>query len=292
MTVCADVPTSPARSLPAPSQVQARSRSLRWTAAAPKFASCASPHARSHIVLLLTRQQEESHLMMRSRIPALVAAAASGLASILVATSLLEAQGGRCYLGAHFYNKERGIERGAYIREECDTLLPDWLEHSAPFGNWGVNSTWGSRQDGNQFRGWKPSGWQRQWNSCTPQYPPPSSDHYNAEGGWSQRANPQSSEHYASGWVLRGSSGLSCRYMHDGAVWTSSNNYMKLYELDKNDRDERVATISYGDIRVQITCRDTWDCQGESEWASPTYVNPSSSEVFAKIQVRVQSARK
>ncbi len=229
---------------------------------------------------------------MRSRFPALVAAVATAVLLILATTSFLEARGNRCYLGAHFYNKERKIGRGAYIREECSTMLPDI--HSAPFGNWGVNSAWGSRKDGNQFRGWEPNRryTQRHWNSCTPQFPPPHNDYYNAEGGWSQEWNPKSTEHYASGWVLRGSRGLSCRYIHDGSVWTSRNNYMKLYELDQYDRDEKVATLSYGNVHVEISCNGAWDCSGESDWASPTYVNPQLSKVSAKIQIRVKSERK
>ena len=43
--------------------------------------------------------------------------------------------------------------------------------HSVPYGNWGVDSNFGSRYDGFQFPGWKASGGWRQWNSCTTVYP-------------------------------------------------------------------------------------------------------------------------
>jgi len=224
--------------------------------------------------------------------PVFVATVAAAVVLILATIDFLEARGSRCYLGAYFYNKDRKIGRGAYIREECDTNFWHWLEHSAPFGNWGVNSKWGSRRDANQFRGWKRSGRQRQWNSCTPQHRPPDPEHYNAEGGWSQKWDPESTELYASGWVLRGRSGSSCRDLHHGGVWTSRNNYMKLYELDLFDRDSKVATLSYSDARVRITCSGAWDCRGDSGWKSPTYVNPALSKVSAKINVHVRSDRR
>lgn len=48
------------------------------------------------------------------------------------------------------------------VMEECPGI------HSAPFGNWGVESDYDSRKDKDQFRGWKPRwGTKGQWNSCT-----------------------------------------------------------------------------------------------------------------------------
>ena len=53
--------------------------------------------------------------------PVFVATVAAAVVLILATIDFLEARGSRCYLGAYFYNKDRKIGRGAYIREECDT---------------------------------------------------------------------------------------------------------------------------------------------------------------------------
>lgn len=54
--------------------------------------------------------------------------------------------------------------------------------HSVPFGNWGVSSNIGSKQNGNQFEGWNPGcsyttpRAQVQWNSCSVDYVKPDLD--------------------------------------------------------------------------------------------------------------------
>ena len=60
--------------------------------------------------------------------------------------------------------------------EECLTCWP--FCHSVPFGNWGVSSNVGSKQDSNQFQGWHPScnpgaGTLVEWNSCSRDYVKP-----------------------------------------------------------------------------------------------------------------------
>jgi len=56
--------------------------------------------------------------------------------------------------------------------EECSCC------HSIPFGNWGVSSNVGSKQDTNQFQGWSGSCSQVkvQWNSCSREYVKPDLD--------------------------------------------------------------------------------------------------------------------
>ena len=50
------------------------------------------------------------------------------------------------------------------------------LFHSTPWGNWGVSSNVGIKQDGNQFQGWFPQDGHLQWNSCSTGYVHPDLD--------------------------------------------------------------------------------------------------------------------
>jgi carboxypeptidase family protein len=54
--------------------------------------------------------------------------------------------------------------------EECN-----WL-HTEPWGNWGVSSNVGSKQDGDQFQGWYRQWGHLQWNSCSKDYVHPDQD--------------------------------------------------------------------------------------------------------------------
>ena len=68
-----------------------------------------------------------------------------------------------CYIRYQFYNTQRSVS--GQIAAECGGSSDNY--HSAPFGNWGVNSNYGSLRDGYQFPGWKYSDTWYQWNSCT-----------------------------------------------------------------------------------------------------------------------------
>ncbi len=65
--------------------------------------------------------------------------------------------------------------------EECLNACGPFC-HTVPFGNWGVSSNVGSKQDGNQFEGWDPGcsyttpREQVQWNSCSVDYVKPDPD--------------------------------------------------------------------------------------------------------------------
>ena len=59
--------------------------------------------------------------------------------------------------------------------EECAiATLP--IEHSVPWGNWGVSSNVGDKTNGDQFQGWYTSGGHKQWNSCAADYVKPDLD--------------------------------------------------------------------------------------------------------------------
>ena len=67
----------------------------------------------------------------------------------------------RCVIRVEVVNHNRYAYHTA---EECDGLF-----HSAPWGNWGVNSNLGTRLDTDQFQGWKQPCIQTkvEWNSCS-----------------------------------------------------------------------------------------------------------------------------
>lgn len=154
----------------------------------------------------------------------LVAFVVSFVAVVMLLTiasvDILEAQSGRCYLGAHFYNKDRYIARGAVITAECPPSI-----HSAPFGNWGVRSRHGGARNTDQFNGWKSRGSQYQWNSCTthPDYDAPDIYDYNRPlgEGWWQESDPYDERRYESAWVERGPRGETCESRYDGVVWSA-----------------------------------------------------------------------
>jgi hypothetical protein len=67
----------------------------------------------------------------------------------------------RCVIKVELVNHNRYAYRTA---EECGRFF-----HSAPWGNWGVNSNLGTRLDTNQFQGWRQpcTNTKVEWNSCS-----------------------------------------------------------------------------------------------------------------------------
>ena len=144
--------------------------------------------------------------------------------------------------------------------------------HSAPFGNWGVDSNYGNRTDTDQFSGWKhldgpPA--KKQWNSCTTQvakFWAPNCTYYNANGCTSQRSygiDTQGQMSYRTTpetCVPDDPGSIPPEYygcQHQGVVGQASN-YMDLYELDWNG-DGFVETIEFPGTSVTLTgCDWNW----------------------------------
>lgn len=84
---------------------------------------------------------------------------------------------GQCSFTINMSNNNRYAYDTA---EECLNCGP--FCHSVPFGNWGVSSNVGSKQNANQFEGWNPGcsystpRAQVQWNSCSVDYVKPDPD--------------------------------------------------------------------------------------------------------------------
>ncbi len=229
-----------------------------------------------------------------------IASSIVGVALVIpVAHQRLVAHGGRsCRTEIVIQNRNRRATEGAQLRAECPGII-----HSAPFGNWGVTSAYAGRSNGKQFMGWKRSGSQYHWNTCTVspyrwQAPdrrlPGKAPYMNAtrRNGWywSQQSNTNQRQsrtvHYS--WIsLRD----TCRTLYQG-VYDSRDLTMQVFELDPAWRDEKIAEIEYEDVGINLRCSSDWNCSGQTSWMSPTRVSPSSSKVTALLHIRVRTSRR
>lgn len=148
------------------------------------------------------------------------------------------------------------------------------FEHSVPFGNWGVDSIWGSRTNGDQFAGWKDENGQQQWNSCTYERPAPDPNHYNEDMWTTQRTDV--------GWrTVAGIpflfEGIGCE-VFDNYPITVQGVWMNLYELDGCDEDEYVATMTYNELNALAHCsgyQETSWCTSSGGAYLPSSVGPA-----------------
>ena len=206
-----------------------------------------------------------------------------------------------CYKTYEFYNGYRNIT-GA-VNVECGAGV-----HSAPWGNWGVDSPYGTRYDGFQFPGWKVTSgddWY-QWNSCTTkkaEYRAPSpcsgSNSYYNDGSTSAGCRTQSTLAYLSPAKFGSTNQIyyhfpdvhySCASVVSG-VEVVSGLYMTAYELDWPDGDDRVSKLTYPTISIPMSCNTGNDtCTGTSSWYSQSGsdrpVTGLSAEVYVKVKMQ------
>ncbi len=186
---------------------------------------------------------------------------------------------GQCELFIQSSNLDRYVY-GAFSAE-CPGNWP----HSAPFGNWGVDSLHGSRYDGYQFAGWyNDDGWQ-QWNSCTTHvdYDAPDCTYLNYESCTTQLTDVGT---YVFSNFYSGVMDWPCSDY--GEIFTVSNLFMAMYELDAPGSDTHVATAYYPSINVVLTDGGGY-YYGTSSATSPSSVSGTWGSVLtAKIQVYVQ----
>ena len=195
-----------------------------------------------------------------------------------------------CDTDVLFHNKERRVP--GPVNTECGS----GPGHSAPWGNWGVDSNFGSRIDGFQFAGWRSHGsdpW-LQWNSCTTQrpldFPMGSTQWFNDPlPVWNkQKADPDIERFYErTGWssdpLGLPEPSQTCADLTP-EVYTYSGLYMHTYELDPGCCDAITAYINYPDIDISMTCNGSDYCEGESAW---TQNNSSAGTQYAKAKIRV-----
>lgn len=202
---------------------------------------------------------------------------------------------------------ENGFRHVWNVNAECP---PSW--HSLPFGNWGVDSNFGSRVDGCQFPGWRhcdgPS-CKLQWNSCTKDHRPSDSracNYYNfpemssgaakncdvtSTFATPNRCNTQYSEHPATygrtRLVLPTDVRNGCA-IFSGYRIVIRESYMKLYELDW-DGDERIGRLNYPSFDVRLSTCQFDGCQVPtySRWVSPDPANPDWDGGTAQVRAVV-----
>ena len=206
----------------------------------------------------------------------------------------------RCETSVGFQNRYRRVF-GTDIHAECDGGI-----HSAPFGNWGVDSNGGRRRNAFQFPGWTKQCTRipvvgiplplhcnlLQWNSCTRDHTPTAYPHYYTGSGYTQVPRPDGSASHG-GWTDLDYSGQTCA--SQGAVESFYGNHMKLLELDAaifgffgDGTDDLVTELTYPSARIPMTCDTEWDCYGSSGWLSPT---GGADAVSADIRITVHQYR-
>jgi len=119
---------------------------------------------------------------------------------------VVEAASDYCMTQLTFQNDRRRVKGS--LDQECGVPgIPWFLEHSPPWGNWGVNSNYGRRSNGFQWAGWNRlpghDPW-HQWSTCTRgRFAPPNPQYYNDGGGRTQKAAPDNTAYARRAYVAR-----------------------------------------------------------------------------------------
>jgi hypothetical protein len=197
---------------------------------------------------------------------------------------------------------------GGPIAAECGGDL-----HSAPFGNWGVTSSVGAKQDSHQFDGWCHDsyvcdnygscrtkcrdGWY-EWNSCTTRsrFSAPNCTLYNAESCSLQVTSQDTNIHGGTYVNLP----TSCPFDSNGDQICDTGgckdissysqfHFMSIYELDFWDHDDLVQTLYFPELTVSLAC-DVLGCPiAGSQWEGPSYYDSPSwpALVYAEAAIVV-----
>ena len=200
-----------------------------------------------------------------------------------------------CSVVFQMANRERFVlapNQGVDINVECPHPI---TIHSEPFGNWGVSSNVGTKENGAQFQGWNCGTNFCQWNSCTGAHPPPDCEFYNF-AGCTQQKSTQGLNVYGhgiytsevecpqfSGGGLHG----GCEIL-DGFVLTVNDNFMTLYELDPVCCDDLVQSMVFPPTSVTLSC-GVFSCTATpSPWVSPTSYNDPVWPPLVDTEIRLQ----
>lgn len=206
------------------------------------------------------------------------------------------------------------VGKNAYreVLEDVNAECPGNWPHSYPFGNWGINSNFGTRDDLNQFDGWCHSdylcdnydncanycgdGWY-EWNSCldNSMWSSPNDDFYNLNSHTQQQSITWDTPYFVDTVDSLGVNlSVDCPRDTDNngtcdvggcddvVTVTIENSYMTLYELDPWDTDFQVQTLNYNNITVYPVCSID-GCNEVSSAAYPIktsggYTSPSSPQ--------------
>jgi uncharacterized protein (TIGR03437 family) len=226
--------------------------------------------------------------------------------AVLAAVLMPPCKGQLCRLSVAGLNQSRRVTGN--IHAEC----PDFLGHSAPFGNWGVTSNFGHKGDSHQFDGWCHNsrvcdnagscttdctdGWY-EWNSCTDDalYRPPNCTLFNANNCAEQVTTTSINVHgtkYVDFPVRCPSSSKGDGVLDQGGCnevkqYSSGSNFMSLYELDPVCCDELVQTVYYPETTIPLAC-DAFGCAPAiSTWLQPAYWDSPSTPAKVSAELAV-----
>ena len=198
------------------------------------------------------------------------------------------------------------------VHAECPVSI-----HSVPFGNWGVTSNFGPKQDGTQFQGWCRDtrvcdnqgncrtecrdGWY-EWNSCTDvdTYRAPNCTLYNDKECTAQVSTTGQNVHGTRtvDIAVRCPSSSSPGGVSDQGgcadvkMFNNGTNFMSLYEIDPGSTDDLIQTMYFPAVSLAMTC-DVFGCRPtQSAWLAPiAYDSPSNpAKVSAEFSMTVNSA--
>lgn len=206
-----------------------------------------------------------------------------------------------------------GLNRNRRVAGPVSVECPGGI-HTAPFGNWGATSNFGSKRDGHQFDGWCHDsrvcdtngncstdcrdGWY-EWNSCTTHalYKAPNCTLFNAaectEQASTTDVNVLGTQTVDLPATCPVSNGSSFDQGGCSAVtsYARSNNYMSLYELDPFTGDELIQSVYYPGTLAALKC-NAWGCPtATSDWVDPIdWDSPKEPrKVFAQMAMIVNS---
>ena len=235
--------------------------------------------------------------MQRTQQPKAAIALAVFLVASAASTLVAQSSEETCVIVFTGQNHHRTVS--GVLDAECEAVSPtQW--HDPPWGNWGVSSNYGEKDDTDQFKGWEPKGSQRHWNSCTvyPEFMPPHPVYYNSSDKRSQESN---------GTVTHGAMELrqtvSCPDPSDpyddppvgcsaveGWELTQSENYMTIYELDKPDSDDLIETLYFPATSVTLRSCDHDGCpERRSSWVGMASSTNPDAQVEAELRMKVSA---
>lgn len=224
--------------------------------------------------------------------------AALALAASLGGTLFAQSNAETCVIAFKGENRDRTVS--GYLDAECAPVRIPVQWHDPPWGNWGVSSNYGSKENGDQFKGWKPKGGQRQWNSCTAyaEYAPPNSEYYNSSDHRSQESDgivthgvmelrntsicPDPADYDADPPV-------GCAAV-EGWVLPQPENYMTIYELDWPDSDDLIETLYFPGTSVTLRSCDRDGCpERTSDWVEMSSSTSSRTHVEAELRMKASA---
>ncbi|MYG03211.1 MAG: hypothetical protein F4041_07530 [Acidobacteriia bacterium] len=223
------------------------------------------------------------------------------LASLSVSvggTLLAQISAETCVISFGGQNRYRKVS--GYLDAECAPVTFPTQWHDPPWGNWGVSSHYGNKENTDQFKGWKRKDRKFQWNSCTAyaEYTPPNSAYYNSSDHRSQKSDgivthgvmefretafcPDPADYDADPPVV-------CASV-EGWDIRQSENYMTIYELDSPERDVLIESLYFPGTVVTLGSCDRDSCpERKSGWVAMTRSTSSTVHVEAELRMKASA---